>query len=93
MTNYKIPSIIAIAVTVSAILFIVFLSASNQTKNEYYIKAYRNTVALYENGNIIKTYDDIVLNTLPYDDILMFENGITAKSKEDAENLLEDFDG
>ena len=96
MINYKKISIIIIAVTLIFVIAVVVfgLNMKSATANtSYTLKAYRNTVALYQNDNLIKTYDDIVLNTLPISDINRFKSGITVSSENDAIRIIEDYDG
>lgn len=63
----------------------------NKTQN-YTLKAYKNTVALYNGVEIVKIYNNIILNTLPEKDIYQFKSGIAITSPEEAEIYLEDFD-
>ena len=78
-------------------VFIAFLTTKKPTidhepQDNYMLKSYKNTVALYNNENIIKVYDNIVLNTLPQQDIHNFNIGITVSSPEHADTYLEDFE-
>ncbi len=96
MINYKKISIIIIAVTLIFIIAVVVfgLSMNSRTKDtSYTLKSYKNTIALYKDESIVKTYDDIVLNTLPMADINRFKSGISVSSEEDAVRILEDYDG
>ena len=65
---------------------------SVDTSVNYTLKSYKNTVALYKNDEILKIYDDIVLNTLPQKDVLQFNTGIPVTSQSQAETYLEDFE-
>lgn len=83
------------------LLFIILLILSlclvgthlDTTGDNYTLKAYKNTVALYNGDKIIKTYSNIVLNTLPQKDIQSFKTGITMASQQDADDFLIDFEG
>ena len=66
--------------------------ATIKTQPVYTIKAYKNSVALYSDNEIIAIYDDIVLNTLPEQDVLNFKRGISVSTPAQAELYLEDFD-
>ncbi len=75
--------------------FLIVLHLINDTeapKNNYTLKAYKNTIALYSGDEIIDIYDNIVLNTLPKNDIQNFSNGISFSTITQAEIYLEDFD-
>ena len=67
-------------------------SNKNPTDTVYTLKSYRNTVALYQNENLIEIFDSVVLNTLPQKDVQNFNNGIVFDTKEQAEIFLEDFE-
>lgn len=85
-----------ILVFVSAFLIILYFINDYQSTDDsttYTLKSYRNTVALYKNDELIKTYDHIVLNTLPEKDIQSFNNGIPVATQTAAETILEDYDG
>ena len=62
------------------------------TDSVYTLKSYRNTVALYQNENLIEVFDNVVLNTLPQKDIQNFNKGIIFDTEEQAETYLEDFE-
>lgn len=83
-----------IAFSAVLILIIYFINDHQKVDDsvDYILKSHKNTVALYKNGELIKTYDDIVLNTLPTKDILSFNNGISVTTPSQAEKFLEDFE-
>ena len=76
------------------LLFLYCISDYSNTidNNSYTLKAYKNTVALYDGEEIIQIYNHIVLNTLPQKDIKNFKSGITVGSIDDADRYLTDFD-
>lgn len=89
----------ALFVTLIFILFfaLIFSFTTNRTKKEiqkpnYTLKSYKNTVALYNNEELLTVYDDIVLNTLPQNDIEHFKKGIAVSSPAQAEAYLQDFE-
>lgn len=80
--------------------FIIFMvpeksvSESKEVKSDlYYMKANDNTVVLYKDDVLIKTYDGIVLDTLPIEDREKLKIGIKFKSLEEADRSAEDYDG
>lgn len=85
------PTLIFVSVF---IIILYFINDYQKTDDSaaYMLKSYRNTVALYKNDELIKTYDHIVLNTLPEKDIQSFNSGISVTTQTAAENYLEDFD-
>ena len=61
-------------------------------QEQYMLKSYKNTVALYNGEEIIDVYTNIVLNTLPEKDVQSFNRGISFDTRELAEAYLQDFD-
>ena len=86
-----VPTIIFILLFV-LIAFLTTNKPTNEKQNNYVLKSYKNTIALYSNENIVKTYDNIVLNTLPLQDIQNFTSGIPFTSQTAAETYLVDFE-
>jgi hypothetical protein len=62
------------------------------TDISYTLKSYKNTIALYCGDEIVEIYDNIVLNTLPPEDVKNFNSGIPVSTPAQAELYLEDFD-
>lgn len=52
-----------------------------------------NNAALFDGGQVIEIYDDIIVSSLPPADQTALEQGITITSFDQLESLLEDFDG
>ena len=75
------------------ILYFIKDYQKTDTSVNYTLKAYKNTVALYNGEEIVKIYSNIVLNTLPEKDIITFNNGISVTDAVQAEAILEDYDG
>ena len=74
------------------IMLLYYNRQSKASKTVYMLKSYKNTIALYKDEEIIKLYNDIVLNTLSSNDIQNFTNGLSFSSPSQAENYLLDFD-
>ena len=92
VTIQKAILIILITLLVIACILYFTLQKSSEPEEILLLKSYRNKVALYNGEEMLRSYDDIVLNTLPQTDIENFKNGIAVKSIEDAEIFLENFD-
>ncbi len=86
----------AVMAFVSGIIVLVFIMIGSYYKKSadstYTLKSYRNTVALYDNDELITTFEDIVLNTLPESDIAAFNEGVSIESVDAAQKYLEDYD-
>ncbi len=93
MSNFIKKIIFPIAICAAVLIITVTLENSEKAiENDYVLKSYKNTVALYNGENIVTVYGNIVLNTLPEKDIIAFNRGIKISSPENAEILLEDYD-
>lgn len=99
MEKIKQRNIIITVLIVSAAAVIVLITAGFAAKNREYrpsswvLKAYGNSVALYNGEEIAAVYGDIVLDNLPPEDVKILENGIAFPTKEEAEKAIEDYDG
>ena len=89
--KFLFPTLTLISVFVIILYFINDYQNVNTTVN-YTLKSYKNTVELYNGEEIVKIYNNIVLNTLPEKDIQSFNNGISVATPAQAEILLEDYD-
>ena len=83
---------ITIFIVLMLMLFHLAKNKPQSNDSTYLIKSYKNTVALYQNEKIVKVYENIVLNTLPQQDILNFNKGIKVSTPTQAEIYLEDFE-
>lgn len=85
---------LSLAVIMILIITVNFFKSQNKKSDgsNYSLKAYKNTVALYNGDEIIEIYNNIVLNTLPEKDIIAFKNGIDVSTPSQAETLLEDYE-
>lgn len=97
MLKQKAISAVIIAFSSIIAVFLIILGISFSKKNEkteqMRLIAYKNTVALYRGDELIQTYGDIVLNTLPENDRLRFSSGIEVANESEAQSILEDYDG
>ncbi len=86
------PSILFCAVFL-LVLNVIKDKEKAEIKEKFMLKSYKNTVALYKNDELIRVYNNIVLNTLPQKDIQSFNKGIPVSNEIQAELMLEDYDG
>ena len=92
-------SVILIAVSAAVVVCLIAVGfAAGETRENpaggYVLRAYNNTVALYNGENeIVEVYDGIVLNTLPDADVRQLTNGIAFSTKAEALRTVEDYDG
>ncbi|MBO4732864.1 MAG: hypothetical protein J5662_00140 [Clostridia bacterium] len=86
-------AIVIFTVILTALLILVAVRSDKPSVSTYILKGYNGTVALYKNEEIITVYDGIVLSTLPYADRQRFYEGITVSGPDDAQIIIEDYDG
>ena len=86
-------AISAIIITILMCLGISFKSETNTAQDTFLLKTYKNSVALYCNGEPIKIYKDIVVNPLPQVDVLKFNQGIIIEDMQKIDEILQDYDG
>ena len=85
-------SVCALIITILMVVGFSFKTRENK-KDIHILKSYKNTVALYTNGEFVKSFENIVLNTLPQVDINSLNNGITVENDEEIDKILQDYDG
>lgn len=99
MSRTQQRNIIITAIVLTAAAVIIILTAGFAARNRDYepsswvLKAYGNSVALYNGKDLAAVYGDIVLDDLPPEDIKILENGIAFPTREEAEKAIEDYDG
>ena len=99
MDRTKQRNIIITAIVLTAAAVIILLTAGFAARDRDYepsswvLKAYGNSVALYNGDEVAAVYGDNVLDNLPPEDIKILENGIAFPTREEAEQAVEDYDG
>ena len=99
MENKKSRNLIAAAIAITAAAVIVLLVAGFAAADTDYeptgwvLKAYGNSVALYNGDEIKAIYGEVELDTLPPEDVRMLEGGIAFPTRAEAETAIEDYDG
>ena len=99
MENKKSRNLIAAAIAITAAAVIVLLVAGFAAADPDYeptgwvLKAYGNSVALYNGDEIKAIYGEVELDTLPPEDERMLESGIAFPTRAEAETAIEDYDG
>lgn len=90
--------VVIICVTLAAIALLIFAGMSLKPKSQaadekYTLKAYQNSVALYQGSQVVEVYDEIVFDNLPEKDKASLTKGISFDTKEQASLAAEDYDG
>ena len=95
MFSYKktAAAVIIITLLLSSLLMIIAYRSDNNAVSSYILKNNNGTVALYNGENIIAVYDGIVVDSLPAADRVRLNDGIKVDSPDDAESIIEDYDG
>lgn len=85
--------VIAVALCTLVITAAFATSAKNDSPEECVLTSYENTVALFVDGKLKEVYSDIVLDTLPKQDVDQLNHGIHFLTIEEARQAIEDYDG
>ncbi|MGN0492448.1 MAG: hypothetical protein ACI4F7_02280 [Acutalibacteraceae bacterium] len=99
MDRTKQRNIIITAIVLTAATVIILITAGFAARDREYtpsgwvLKAYGNSIALYNGEELAEVYGDIVLDNLPPEDVKILENGIAFPTREEAERAVEDYDG
>lgn len=86
-------SVLAAICLITGAIIIGLLFRNQPQQDKYVLASYRNTVALFKNGEVVEVYNDVVLSSLPKCDQDMFSKGIEIKNTDEVSSLLEDYDG
>ncbi len=95
--NKKRNILIAAAVLTAAaviILIVIGLAAENRNYEPagWVLKAYGNSIALYNGGKVNAVFGEISLEELPEEDKRILENGIAFPTREEAVQAIEDYE-
>lgn len=99
MEAVKKRNMIIIALALTAAIVILLMVAGFAAKDKEYepsswvLRSYGNSVALYNGSNVDTVFGEIVLDTLPEEDLRLLENGIAFPTKDEAMRAAEDYDG
>ena len=93
--SYKNAAIAVIVFTLILTTILILIAyRTDKVQNTFYtLKDYNGTVALFKDNEIISIYDGVILSTLPLADRQKFSNGIIIKNPDEAESIMEDYDG
>ena len=86
-------TVIIFSVILATFLFLIADRSAPPAEEGYILKEYNNTVALYKGEKVLNVYDGIVVSSLPNDDRQRLKNGIKLRNPEDAQAIIEDYDG
>lgn len=84
-----------LGIFIIATILISFTVAQKATKQQdnWVLRSYEDTVVLMNNGEVVEVFGDIILDTLPNEDLKHLENGIPFLTKDEALMAIEDYDG
>lgn len=86
---------ILLGIFIIVIITACFVIAKNSVKKQdnWVLRSYEDTVVLMNNGEVVEVFGDIVLDTLPSEDLKHLKNGIPFLTKDEALLAIEDYDG
>ena len=86
-------AVIVFTLIISTLLFLI-ADRSTPAKNERYVlKEHNNTAALFKGDELIATFEGVVVSSLPSGDRKRLRDGIPLENPEDAQAIIEDYDG
>ncbi|MBO4433103.1 MAG: BofC C-terminal domain-containing protein [Clostridia bacterium] len=86
-------AVVIFTLILSSLLIIIAHRSNNTAVSSYILRNDNGTVALYKDGEIITVYDGIAVDSLPAEDRARLSEGITIDSIDDAQSIIEDYDG
>lgn len=86
---------IALGIFIIAIILICIFTSDKivNNKDNWVLRSYQDTVVLMNNGEVVQVFGDIMVDSLPKEDIRHLENGIPFLTKDEALMAVEDYDG
>lgn len=88
--------ITAAVLTAAAVIILIVIGLAAENRNYepsgWVLKAYGNSVALYNDGNVNAVFGGISLDELPDEDKRILENGIAFPTREEAVQAVEDYE-
>ena len=95
MNIKTIISIIITIVSLLAIVFLIFFTGNDKSKNEerLILKYLDGNIVLVKNEEIIEKFENVNFEILPSEDKILLESGVLVSSVADAHILIEDYDG
>ena len=86
---------IALGIFIIAIILICIFTSDKivNNKDNWVLRSYQDTVVLMNNGEVVQVFGDIMVDSLPKEDIKHLENGIPFLTKDEALMAVEDYDG
>ena len=86
-------AVITVTLLLTSLLLVIAYRSENATVSSYTLKERNGTVALYKGENLLTVYDGVVLSSLPIEDRVRFSEGISVENPEEADSIIEDYDG
>ena len=86
-------AVLAFTLIFTTILIVISYRNEKSESEQYTLREYKGTVALYKGEEIIDVYEGIVTANLPLADREELAKGILVDSSAEAEIIIEDFDG
>ena len=85
--------VIVFTLIISILLLLVAYRSYNTKTDMYYLREYNGTVALFKNDDIMEVYNGVIVNNLPFSDQSRLKEGIKVAGAEEAQVIIEDYDG
>ena len=86
-------AVIVFTLVLTTLLIIIAYRNAPVKEESYMLKSFEGTAALFRGDEVITVYDGVVISALPLSDRQRFDNGITVSTPDDAQSIIEDYDG
>lgn len=86
-------AVIVFTLLLTTLLIIIGYRSAPAKKENYMLKNFEGTAALFRGDEVITVYDGVVISALPLSDRQRFFEGIPVLTPEDAQTIIEDYDG
>ena len=93
--SYRKTTIIVVVFTlvITSLILLIAYRNNDAKNNAYYLREYNGTVALFKNEELVEVYGGVVTDNLPFNDYKRFADGIKVSGIDEAQIIMEDYDG
>ena len=91
--RYLILGLLLAGLLILVLVLSIFSVSKTKQNDNWIIRSVDDTVVLLNKGEVVEVFDEIVVDTLPKEDIKHLEIGISFLTKDEAISAIEDYDG
>ena len=91
--RYLILGLLLAGLLILVLVLSIFSVSKTKQNDSWIIRSVDDTIVLMNKGEVVEVFDEIVVDTLPKEDIKHLEIGISFLTKNEAISAIEDYDG